>query len=172
MVKKENQKKSKNTSVLKEKKAPQTIEKKQKKSFFQDVEFNLYIMIYLLSVVVLLMSGVLFYTSELLNLTNQELKVEQEKYSNYYELRIVKYTLPEFSEVTNENIVNILDLKRFAETENFDEIVLDDFSFSAKKQQTCFFNQLRDIDLCRYLFIEYDAAGDKMVYVTSGFKEP
>ncbi len=160
----------KNVSEQKQIKVSETKAVKEQKGFFQDIEFNLYILVYLLSVVVLLISGVLFYTSELLKSTtleNQELRDELETLYSYQDVRIMKYSLEQFSSLTGEQIENILQVKQFLEKEDFDEIVLDGFSLYAQKQQQCFYNEIREMDLCKSLVVEYDASKDNTVYLTT-----
>jgi hypothetical protein len=161
------------------KKPSSKVEKKveHKKSMFpkilQDVEFNLYIMVYLLSIVVLLVSGVLFYTSELLKATNDQntlLLEESQKYDSYYDVRIISYTLKEFSELSNVEINNIIDIRDFANSEGFQDVVLDGFSLYAKKSQDCREDELRDTDVCRSLIIEYDAALGDEITLISGYQ--
>ena len=141
--------------------------------FLQDVEFNLYIMIYLLSIVVLLMSGVLFYTSELLKVTNaanDELVKETQKYDSYYDVRVISYTLEEFSVLTQKEVENIIHIREFAESQEFQEIVLDGFYIYAEKQQSCSFDKVRNKEVCKSTILEYDASNNNLITLTSGYK--
>ncbi len=141
--------------------------------FLQNVEFNLYIMIYLLSIVVLLISGVLFYTSELLKATNQEIVSLNEELAfadNYVDYRIMKFTFSEFSEVTEFEVKSILNLKKYAEAEKYDEIILEGFELYASKIGDCFEDTLRKIDVCEIVELNYDARDQDVISVLSAIE--
>jgi len=116
-----------------------------------------------------LVSGVLFYATQLLLVTEEQnnlLLNELDFYTSTTEFTIYRYDFQEFSRAIKQEIISIADVQKYMDSKEFEDISSYDFKLTGNKPNTACGNDLiRDAKVCRDIQINVDLQRDKQIEV-------
>lgn len=128
----------------------------KKPKIFPNVYNNLLTTIILLGLIVLLMSGIIYYQGEWIEVKKQ---VYEEKYKNknFDDFSYYRYSIPEFERLAQRNITSVDDVTGYLVEREFETIELTPYGVYGKvKTDNCYYDRLRDEQRCQSLILDYN----------------